>query len=129
MEIIRPMTRWILLLFVFMLPAQLAWSATAGYCGHESAPVAFHLGHHSHAHKEGGGTSTDAATATEQQDVPAGLAHPDCGYCHASAAQLSVDLFNTLNAPFSQRVGLSSDNLYRLRVEPNIDRPKWTSAT
>lgn len=123
------MTRWLLLFFVFLLPVQFAWSATAVYCGHESAPVAFHPGHHAHAHQDGGGTSSDAAAATEKQAAPAGLAHPDCGYCHASAAQLPVAFVQLSDAPYRQRVEISSDDLYRLRIDPDIDRPKWTSAS
>ena len=121
------MTRWLLLFFVFVMPVQFAWSASAVYCKHENTPAASHFGHHVHVHK-----GADVQKAAGLED-PAGtnvqLTHFDCSYCHASVAQLPAGLLNVEVAFYGHSVQPPARQFYAFRIDPDIDRPKWTRAS
>ena len=121
------MTRWLLLLFVCVLPLQFAWSASAVYCKHESAPAASHFGHHAHVHQ--GADGQKAAGLEDPVGAAVQLAHFDCSYCHASAAQLPVGLLSLPEAPYDRSVPPHPRQLYAFCTEPDIDRPKWMRAS
>lgn len=128
------MLRWLLVTLMFVLPTQFIWAAVAPYCAHEVAPASFHVGHHAHQHHSGSPGSSDtpaSADAADQADRPAGAAtveHPDCGQCHASHAQFGLARPMPWAAPLAGRFAGPSPEPYRSRIEPNIDRPKWTLA-
>ena len=121
------MTRWLLFFFVLVLPLQFAWSASAVYCQHESAPTAFHLGHHVHVHKGANAQGADSLDDKAGTAVP--MAHSDCSYCHASVAQLPAGLLNVEVAPYGHSVQPPARQFYAFRIDPDIDRPKWTRAS
>ena len=71
------MRRWFVLMVVWLLPLQFAWSAASAYCQHEtSAPQMQHLGHHAHAHPGEAKQPGDSRL----------LADADCTACHAGTA-------------------------------------------
>lgn len=121
------MKRWLLFFFVLVLPLQLAWSASAVYCQHEDAPGAFHLGHHAHVHKNVPQAKTKALQDTAAAAVQ--LTHSDCSYCHASVAQLPAGPLGMWEAPYGRSVQSHPPQLYAFRIEPDIERPKWTHAS
>lgn len=77
------MVRWLLLLMLAVVPAQLVWAAAASYCLHEAAAASQdHPGHHEHRHP--GSDPTDDLDAT---------ADADCEVCQlAAAASIPVAL-------------------------------------
>ena len=121
------MTRWLLLFFVLVMPVQFAWSASAVYCEHEKVPTTLHFGHHVHVHKDV--DAQDALDSDETGNVAVPLAHPDCSYCHVSVAQVPVGLTGVLPAPYGHSVQPPPHPLYAFRIDPDIDRPKWTRAS
>ena len=115
------MRRFILLLFVFVLPLQFAWGAAARYCEHESTKAASHMGHHAHKHEQ-------ATGAAEQKTASAGAEDPDCGYCHMGCAQPLATQSPSLD-PASASVQVSQQPVAsRYRAPSLIDRPKWLLA-
>lgn len=120
------MTRWFLFFFALVLPLQFAWSASAAYCGHESAPLAFHLGHHAHVH--GNADVQDAAGPQEAAGAPLTMAHSDCSYCHACGVQMLMNMPGVSEMPYGHSIGPVPCRLYAFRVEPDIERPKWLRA-
>lgn len=71
------MRRWILVLFVCLLPMQWSLASAASVCGHGS-DCAPHLGHHEHAH-----ASVGDGEGAAPSDGWSGDVHPDCQTCHA----------------------------------------------
>lgn len=117
------MRRWLLVALLFLLPAQFLWAAVAPYCAHEQAPVSFHLGHHAHQHSD----AADPAHPDRSADT-AELGHPDCSQCHPSQAQFGADLqLRTAQLPTGGHAG-PVPQAYGSKIEPNIERPKWTHA-
>lgn len=118
------MRRWLLVALLFLLPAQFLWAAVAPYCAHEAAPVSYHLGHHAHEHSYAPDSEQDPDRSAET----AGLGHPDCNQCHSSHAQFGSDLqFPPTLLPAGGFAG-PVPQPYGSKVEPDIDRPKWTRA-
>ncbi|MDP9902792.1 hypothetical protein [Variovorax ginsengisoli] len=122
------MTRWLLLVLLFALPAQFVWAATAGYCAHESSPTSFHLGHHSHAHRVS--TPDKAHASTPQQDPPdsAISAHGDCSYCHGVVVQLPAHTAPAGMPPAPRAFASAPTAFLDVGLQASIERPKWTRA-
>ncbi|MBK6294633.1 MAG: hypothetical protein IPF55_10320 [Rhodoferax sp.] len=116
------MRRFLLILFLFVLPIQFAWGAAAAYCGHEGREqAARHVGHHEHQH-QGGMATPDAANADAET---AGLNsyHGDCETCHlGSGVSLPPASTKTVGA---HRVGFHSDHSarYQSHIPFGPERP------
>ena len=111
------MRRWLILLALFVLPLQWVWGAAAPYCGHESAALAKHFGHHEHRHQGGEAVAIDASAdraGLGDEDEAAAAYHADCESCHLGASP----------APTLQAPGLPPVPSRDLRVEPG---PPWRS--
>lgn len=78
------MRRWLTILLLMLLPAQLTWAAAASYCQHETGNQAAHLGHHEHQHQ---GAKAKAVAGSERSGatVDLGALDDDCSVCHLSA--------------------------------------------
>ena len=116
--------RWLLVALLFLLPAQFLWAAVAPYCAHEAAPASYHLGHHAHEHS---GTP-DAAQQPDRSGDSAGVGHPDCSQCHPSQAQFASDLELPPTLLHVGGFGGLAPQSDGSKIEPDIDRPKWTLA-
>ncbi|WP_056187106.1 hypothetical protein [Pseudorhodoferax sp. Leaf267] len=123
------MTRWLLLFIGFMLPVQLAWSAAAVYCQHETAPASFHVGHHAHAHGAAEPVHLQSGASSPAADSAPAQLHGDCGYCHLNVAQLPFASGSILLPAQSSALGAPAQHLYGDRIDPDIERPKWTRAS
>jgi hypothetical protein len=120
------MLRRLLAALLFVLPAQFLWAAVAPHCAHEAAPASFHVGHHAHKHHSGSPESANAPEQADRSGGTVGLDHPDCGFCHASAAQFDSARHAATELLSAFRFAGRSPEPYSSRVEQNIDRPKWT---
>ena len=110
---------------MFALPAQFVWAAAAGYCAHESDPVSFHIGHHTHEHRA---SATDAGEP-EAAKSPVTQAHTDCSYCHAVVAQFASPQPSTTGPPPRHIVESADTDFLGTGAENSIERPKWTRAS
>ena len=115
------MHRWLLILVLVIIPAQLVWAAAAPYCGHETEAAAKqHVGHHEHRHAAG-----DPAPAGDDGG-PAGVTtHADCQACHPGAAA-SFPVLPRLPAqapPLSPQV--AAEPRYLSPVPSGPERPDW----
>lgn len=116
--------RWLLVALLYLLPAQFLWAAVAPYCAHEAAPVSYHLGHHPHEHS----TTLDSRQQPDRSGDTAGVGHSDCSQCHPSQAQFVSDLELPATLPHVDGFGALAARAYASRIEPNIERPKWSHA-
>ncbi|WP_420995345.1 cation efflux protein, CzcI family [Cupriavidus sp. 30B13] len=140
--IIRRMRRFLILLFVLLLPLQFAWAGAAAYCSHDSqhdganAVAKWHFGHHSHAHRA---NIADAADTTKTADhgSPDGkdgsgkvkLPDLDCAVCHFAGAQLVLPDFAGPGPHFGVAISyrsLAPSFLSAPGATP--DRPQWSLA-
>ena len=119
------MIRFLLIVLMFALPAQFVWAAAAGYCAHESDPVSFHIGHHTHEHR----ASSPEAEASEAAKSPVTQAHTDCSYCHAVVAQFASPRPSTAGPPPRHIFESSDSDFLGTGAEDSIERPKWTRAS
>lgn len=122
----HPLLRFLLIALLVLLPLRMAWSAAAGYCAHEPAPMATaHFGHHAPtqdaAPQEGAGPAEAEAAAA--QPVAA-----DCGTCHAGAGQLPEPVPPPLNALGPQALAPAPHRVPASQHLPDIERPKWPDA-
>ena len=108
--------RLLLILFVVLMPFQMAWAGAAAYCQHETEPAkAKHFGHHEHRH-------------TASSDKPAGkvAVDLDCSVCHAAGA--SIVSLATCEAAVKRRsphpLPLAGPPLASASA-PALDRPNW----
>jgi hypothetical protein len=123
------MTRWLLIVLIFLLPAQSSWAAAAGYCAHESNPVSFHVGHHAHVHQV---STPDAQhTPSEQENAKATLAleHDDCSYCHGVVVQLASPTSPMFEPLVRHAFASTSTQCLGGDRGASIERPKWTRAS
>ena len=115
------MRRFLLIFFIFALPLQFTWGASARYCTHERAASVSHFGHHAHVHKV-------AASECNKADSQSGFDDADCGYCHLGCssplAQSAPSLSLAPKAGFAITEPVSS----RYRIPDSIDRPNWLLA-
>lgn len=119
------MARWLLIALLFVLPAQFAAAAAAGYCAHEATPASFHLGHHVHQHSVNG----DGGSSESRADAPLGASsadHGDCSGCHTSVAQLGTTTQVVVERLLKRSFVAFPNALFSSRTEQDIDRPKWT---
>lgn len=122
------MARWLLVFLTFALTAQFVWAAVATYCGHETAPTSFHIGHHVHQHRAGPVESGHQEGEGDMSSGSLASEHVDCSYCHVSVAQVgsvqgaSFGTFHSL--PFA---GMLFKPLIST-LEADIERPKWARA-
>lgn len=121
--------RWLFFFVVFVMPVQFAWSAAAVYCQHETSPASFHVGHHEHKHPGADGLVTNSVASTDADSKSPPSPHSDCGFCHASVAQTPLVALSVLETPTTQEFEHPRRELYAYRIEPDIDRPKWRSAS
>lgn len=116
------MRRWLLILFVAMLPLQFSWAAVASYCTHEEPPAKQqHFGHHEHEHddaSDGGSTSDKSALEVDE----------DCAYCHLGCAQpLPMAPFGLPHLDTAPHVAVM-DSLHDSHVPPGLERPDRRAA-
>lgn len=113
------MRRWLLILFIALLPLQFTWAAVASYCLHEEAPAgAQHFGHHEHEHD-------DAVTGTEEAAAKSSVLQVDgdCAYCHLGCAQpIATTRFDVPHALASPRVAIQP-SLHGSHFPPGLERP------
>ena len=115
------MRRFFLIFFIFALPLQFTWAASARYCAHENAVSVSHFGHHAHAHKA---TASDSCTAASQS----GYDDPDCGYCHFSCSSPLAQSAASLSLAPRASYAATEPVANRYRVPESIDRPNWLLA-
>ncbi|WP_370637518.1 cation efflux protein, CzcI family [Cupriavidus sp. AU9028] len=111
------MRRVFLILFVLILPFQLAWAGAAAYCQHEpSIHGSWHFGHHEHQHKDG------VKSETEKKPI----VDADCTICHVASVPFAC--FEVPETRAAQRVELAPNPL-ELRFTSFFarapDRPQW----
>jgi hypothetical protein len=122
------MFRWLIFVLLFALSAQSVLAAAATYCGHETAPAAFHIGHHAHEHRDKrDGASVDAAQA--MPDQPGGPAHGDCSGCHAHAAQVGAEGERAVGGVPPRSFASAPTPFFASMIDQDIDRPKWARAS
>jgi len=112
------MRRWLLILFVALLPLQFTWAAVASYCTHEEAPAqSQHFGHHEHEHHDATGLD-DHTPEKAVSDVD-----EDCAYCHLGCSQpMPVAAFDVIaSAAPPQVAGLLT--LHGSYFPPGLERP------
>jgi len=112
------MRRWLLILFIAMLPLQFTWAAVASYCTHEEPPAqSQHFGHHEHEHHDGSGAEEHAGKKAVA-DVD-----NDCAYCHLGCSQpLPVTAFDLPTLAASSWVSGQSE-LHGSYFPPGLERP------
>jgi hypothetical protein len=119
------MVRWLLVVLIFVLPAQFVWAAVATYCGHESKPTTVHVGHHDHQHQ----TTVDAGFEDAGEAIkPILLEHDDCTYCQTGVAQFGAEPEAGLVVLQECSFACTATKPYNYRAEEDIERPKWTCA-
>jgi len=131
------MRRFLILLFVLLLPLQFAWAGAAAYCSHDgqqdradAIDAKWHFGHHSHAH-HGEAADHRAAGDKDSQDGSGKTKLPDldCAVCHFAGAQLVLPDFSGAGAHFGVAISyhaLAPSFLSAPGTTP--DRPQWPSA-
>jgi len=88
------MRRWLTILLLLIMPAQLVWAAAAPYCGHETTVAGKkHFGHHEHRHQADG-----QVTPASGDTNTGGADHADCDACHP-AVSIALPLPLTAFAP------------------------------
>ncbi|WP_454726124.1 MULTISPECIES: cation efflux protein, CzcI family [Cupriavidus] len=132
------MRRFLILLFVLLLPLQFAWAGAAAYCSHDSqqdganaASAQWHFGHHSHAHR---GEAADHRAADDNGGNKDGsgkvkLPDLDCAVCHFAGAQLVLPDFSGTGSHFGVAISyhaLAPSFLSAPGTTP--DRPQWPLA-
>lgn len=81
------MRRWLLILFIAILPLQFSWAAVASYCTHEEPPAqSQHFGHHDHAAHSHGAKADDADAKAKTDGGSSTAAKVDCSHCHGGCA-------------------------------------------
>lgn len=100
---------WLLVLFLIVVPLQMAWGAASAYCHHEGAAGAGHFGHHDHKAAAGHGKQTED---TKLKKIVEG--DDNCLGCHLNAAQVLVD-------------HLAPSSLVRASAPPGLDLPRYRS--
>ena len=136
----RRMRRFLILLFVLLLPLQFAWAGAAAYCSHDgqqdganAASAQWHFGHHSHAHR---GEAADHRAAADidsdsGKDGSGKIKLPDldCAVCHFAGAQLVLPDFAGTGSHFGVAISyhaLAPSFLSAPGATP--DRPQWPLA-
>lgn len=119
------MARWLLIALLFLLPAQFAAAAAAGYCAHEATPASFHLGHHIHQHTAEADESVGTAHADASVEASSAN-HGDCSGCHTNVAQLGTTVEPVVQRVCKSTFLLVPIALFSSQVEQDIDRPKWS---
>ena len=115
------MRRFLLIFFIFALPLQFTWGASARYCTHESAASVSHFGHHAHVHKA---VPSDCGKAASQ----AGYDDADCGYCHLGCASPLTQSASSLSLVPEAGYVTTEPVSNRYRIPDSIDRPNWLLA-
>lgn len=115
------MFRWLLIVMLFALPVQFVSAAVSGYCGHESAPASFHIGHHAHQHRD----AEQADAEQGQSNHSAAQNHGDCSACHIHAAQIGAFQGRALGAIEQRSFVGAPIEFFSSRLDQDIDRPKW----
>lgn len=113
------MKRFLLILFVMMLPLQAAWSAVGAYCTHANDAATGHFGHHSHQHAE---LKVDGEPEPETASGSA-TDNDCCGLCHCAylATVLRIGLLDSASSP-----GIGAQALPPLPITIRPERPNWS---
>lgn len=107
------MRRWLIVLFLILLPYQSVWASAAQYCVHEEDAGATHFGHHGHKHHS---ARADKAGA-------AGIFDADCSTCHmTSAAPVPSENFELMLVHLREPLSYA-DPPYLSRVPAGPERP------
>lgn len=128
------MRRWIVIVLLFVLPAQFSWAAAASYCQHERDATPQHLGHHAHDHAKAAAGAAPAADA-----APAGAAddgsgfqlpgtHADCAYCHLSLAKTLATTAPVPSLPAASPPARAGARGAASSLFERIERPNWQRA-
>lgn len=121
------MRRWLSILLLVLLPLQFTWAAAAGYCQHETAANAWHVGHHEHQHQDSADNGTVKVKSSES--VPGiKLADSDCNVCHLSSVQPVPMAFQTPEALQGLEYQVHLAGLFSTRGPDLLDRPNWRVA-
>lgn len=114
--------RWLLILVMLIVPAQVVWAAAARYCGHETQAAAKkHLGHHEHRHQ------ADTAPAADAAEVPGAPVHADCQVCHLGGSILIPALPAVCAGPPSWPPPGAPVPGYRSHVPAAPEPPDWAA--
>jgi hypothetical protein len=119
------MRRWIAIVMLMLLPAQMSWAAVAAYCAHErSGAAAPHVGHHDH----GGHAHALAAASSEAADegaAPSASPDADCGHCHGHCTALPVPHGEALLPSGTASHASILDAPWAVRADARPERPQW----
>jgi hypothetical protein len=125
------MRRWIAIVLLVLLPAQMSWAAVVTCFGHSTGMGAEHAGHH-HGHAGQGDAVQGADLHAEAASggTIAGftdIADMDCGHClgHCPGMLLMAFRFvapDGVDAPSSRQAASGSEHL---PTQP--ERPQWSS--
>ena len=118
----HPLSGWLLIALLWLMPMQFSWATVARYCQHESVVQAEerHAGHHSHEHQ-----STSAAPGDAVGD-PLAVADADCHYCHASVTPFVISQYaQQLPSSAPEKQAQFPIASFSGWIPPSIERPKW----
>lgn len=122
-----PVRRYLLILLLVLLPAQLSWAVVGQYCGHETGAQSEHLGHHSHEHEQSHAEAAQAEASgiDEASQGAIGGMHADCYSCHVSCgvAVLTPLAYPELASAAERPNGPNQAIGMHLAEQP--DRPQW----
>lgn len=113
------MRKFLILIFLIVLPLQWTTAAVAAYCLHETdGPAQQHMGHHAHEHQ------SDAAPTG---DDPAGTDFDaDCPSCHSHYVQAAI-VIDQATVPMSADRNVISYRAFLPEPPPNsLFRPPLT---
>jgi hypothetical protein len=118
------MRRWLSILLLVLLPLQFTWAAAAGYCQHEKAVKAWHIGHHEHQHQDEAGQA-HAKVKTSDGALGAKLADTDCNVCHLSNVQPLPMVVPVLSELQGIEIQNTLAGLFSTRGPDLLERPNW----
>lgn len=110
------MKKLILILLMFILPAQFAWSAAAVYCQHEKG-ARLHFGHHTHEHKDKSEQKPGHSKLTKADN--------DCEYCHLFYHPCLTTEALRLAPPESVNHAAVAHKSYSSHIPSRPPKPNW----
>lgn len=113
------MKRFLLILFVLMLPLQASWAAVVSYSQHES------FGHYSERCSHAASGVSDSSEPRSDEGSAPSTSHGDCSLCHLGHCGVANGEVRPLAlSAASLRAPASTDpNLSAFSIPP--DRPNW----
>lgn len=116
--------RYVVLVFMFLLPLQFSAAVAAGYCQHEPSAGVSHPGHHSHDHSLAQGSEVQSEPAKSTKVIGLDL---DCGTCHAGCAWAPITAIESM--PKARQLVVYPHQLGVMKRPrgDRPDRPKWNA--